>query len=460
MGCSGTNVTEEQIIKHNLHPNAINTNTNYTNLNSNAYLNPNSINKNDNSQNKSNLQEDELIKQFKMGLCKVSCSELYINSIGILCKIPFPDTNKLLPVIIIQNHVADKILQNNLMNLVENDKELKLFVQAKYNFSMNLSLCIDIKIQRKQYVDRKNNIAIFELLEKDGYKPYLNYFLNIYDFINNNEIIQNIEPYAFFLNYDSYDSISYTPIKLNSIIEEKDIIEYESEKDFREFSPIIDIKTFTLIGIHKISFFGKEKQGIYIKNIIKEFYKEDLMINEPGNQLVMNYGVFKDNKELKVFGDIFVKNNKDKCKYIVEVKYVAIGENEKKVKKKFSCPLYNDVKELSSIYKLPRVYPDQIMFKITLIGIKNITNISHIFDGCKNLIGPVNINELDTSKMTDMSFMFYGCFNLQKLSDISNFNTENVTNMEVFFGCCPNLLVCPDISKWNTKKCEKYCWLF
>ena len=52
MGCCGTNVTEGQIIKHNLHPNAINANTNYTNLNSNAYLNPNSINKNDNSQNK------------------------------------------------------------------------------------------------------------------------------------------------------------------------------------------------------------------------------------------------------------------------------------------------------------------------------------------------------------------------------------------------------------------------
>ena len=45
-----------------------------------------------------------------MGLFKISCSELYIDSIGILCKIQFPDTNKLIPVIIIQNHDADKVL--------------------------------------------------------------------------------------------------------------------------------------------------------------------------------------------------------------------------------------------------------------------------------------------------------------------------------------------------------------
>ena len=80
-------------------------------------------------------------------------------------------------------------------------------------------------------------------------------------------------------------------------------------------------------------------------------------------------------------------------------------------------------------------YNEKIL-KIKLIGVNNITNISHMFCGCKSLISLPDISKWNTSNVNDMSNMFYGCSSLSSLPDISNWNTNNVTSMSgMFFGC-------------------------
>jgi len=51
--------------------------------------------------------------------------------------------------------------------------------------------------------------------------------------------------------------------------------------------------------------------------------------------------------------------------------------------------------------------------------------------------------------VTDISHIFEGCSSLSSLPDISKWDTNNATNMSHMFYLCSSLLLLPDISKWN-----------
>ena len=79
----------------------------------------------------------------------------------------------------------------------------------------------------------------------------------------------------------------------------------------------------------------------------------------------------------------------------------------------------------------------------SLIDTSNVTNMSQLFSGFKNLI---MIQQLDTSKATNMSYMFNGC---SSLIEIPQLDTSNVTNMYMAFNECSSLTTIPLL---NTNK--------
>ena len=94
----------------------------------------------------------------------------------------------------------------------------------------------------------------------------------------------------------------------------------------------------------------------------------------------------EDKYEIKLFGENFIKNNKNNCKIIIENKeqdiigYLIVNKNEG-------------------------------ILKIKLKEIKTITNMSYMFYGCKSLISLPDIN-WNTKNITDISFMFSHCKSL------------------------------------------------
>ena len=48
----------------------------------------------------------KIIEQMERTLCKINIQQ--IQGSGFLCKIPFPDRNNLLPVLITNNHIINK----------------------------------------------------------------------------------------------------------------------------------------------------------------------------------------------------------------------------------------------------------------------------------------------------------------------------------------------------------------
>jgi len=57
-----------------------------------------------------------------------------------------------------------------------------------------------------------------------------------------------------------------------------------------------------------------------IINIYNKINKENELENttKSKNEILIKYLIEKDDKEINIFGEEFVENNKDKCKYIYE----------------------------------------------------------------------------------------------------------------------------------------------
>ena len=92
-------------------------------------------------------------------------------------------------------------------------------------------------------------------------------------------------------------------------------------------------------------------------------------------------------KEVKLFGEDFVKRNKKNCKLIIDGK-------EQELKEKYSFGIFSSKKDI---------------LEIKLKGITNITNMSEMFRGCKSLSSLPDISKWNTSNVTDMICMFDGC---------------------------------------------------
>ena len=96
----------------------------------------------------------KIIKQMEQNICKIKIGQE--QGTGFFCKIPFPNKNNKLPVLITNNHVIDdKSLYNKNTNIkidIEEEKESKI---------------IDLK-DRIKYTNKKFDITIIELIEKDN----------------------------------------------------------------------------------------------------------------------------------------------------------------------------------------------------------------------------------------------------------------------------------------------------
>ena len=154
---------------------------------------------------------------------------------------------------------------------------------------------------------------------------------------------------------------------------------------------------YNLNNIKNNNIIEELKQIIEGNSIINKFKKIfDIYSKMNINEIKIKYKV--NEKEIKLFDNTFVNNNKSNCK-------IEIEGYEYELKEKHNFSFFS---------KRPDI------LEIKLKGIINITN---------------------------MSCMFYGCSSLNSLPNISNWNTANVTNMSYMFSWCSSLKNIP--SKFN-----------
>ena len=156
------------------------------------------------------------------------------------------------------------------------------------------------------------------------------------------------------------------------------------------------------------------------------------------NEIKIKYKINKNCDKIRIFGDRFVKNNKNNyLMFINESKY-----------------------DLNSFINLKEIKLKDSIFELKLKEIKDSTNISYMFNECNSLFSLSGEKRWNTSNITNMSYLFYNCFSLLNLPDISKFITNNVNDMSFMFDNCCKLLNLPDISNWETKNVSKMNGMF
>ena len=154
----------------------------------------------------------------------------------------------------------------------------------------------------------RNDINIFNNIMKDfinklnivikNFEIYLNINKNIIDNINNKN-----------RNYE----LLFNIMNINNNNIHNDIKKIINEKN-------ISIQFNNTMNIYKLMTLKNKNNEI--NNIIKEENK-----TKTKNDILIKYLIKKDDEKINIFGANFVKNNKDKCKYIYENKEYELTKN-------------------------------------------------------------------------------------------------------------------------------------
>ena len=147
----------------------------------------------------------------------------------------------------------------------------------------------------------------------------------------------------------------------------------ESLKNMNNFETINNLNNFRAKKMNReIETFLNENISNKIKYLINKYSLEDDNFE---------YNIKANNSKVKLFGENFVKNNKDICFLMIN----------------------NDILELQEYIKTN----EKKRLKIKLIGQNKIRNLSYLFHKCESLLFFDSISNWDTSNITNMSNLFY-----------------------------------------------------
>ena len=228
--------------------------------------------------------------------------------------------------------------------------------------------------------------------------------------------------------------------------------------------------------IYEIFFVYQEKK-IHINSRIEDLNKNkkeemEIFVYDEDKKIlnkIIKYKIFGKEDKIKIFGDTFVENNKNNFRISLDdknelelVSFLDLKNNEKyiKINKIIEIKLIqiNEVTNLSMMFQGCRniiSVPD-----LSTINTDNITDISFMFSNCNSLTSLPDLSIWNTSKLTNMSSLFYGCSSLKSLFDISYWDTSQVTNMSFTFYKCSSLKYLPDLSKWDTSEVVDMSYMF
>ena len=205
----------------------------------------------------------KIVDQMRKNICQIQSDQS--QGTGFLCKIPFPDINNMLPVLITNNHIINEEF------LYEKGASISIYTEDnKSTKTINLN-------DRIKYTNKTFGITIIEIKEQDKINNYLELDNNILDDIlnKNNTNKEYIDETVYLLHYpEGVLSVSYGV--LSNIYEEKGYMFTHmcSTIGGSSGSPVLNLITNKVIGIHHSGIWKKNVcQGILLNEPIKDFIK-------------------------------------------------------------------------------------------------------------------------------------------------------------------------------------------
>ena len=397
----------------------------------------------DNNHNTSNILFEEFEKTQLINQSKIKCEECTKNRTNIINNNFYKcfTCNKNLCPECKEKHIdSHYIIDYDKINYFCNEHKNNQYEYYCKNCHKNL--CSICKPNHKKH--NIVNIHNFNCQDRDDDKKnenVFNVFKNEITGIKNmlDVIINNFEIYFKIIKEikDKYDNNNMN----YQIYQNMNNIANFNEDIIKEMKNIIFEKNIKdkLYNLYKIYTKIIKKDNIMDANIINDkLYFEP---NSNNNEIEIKYIYINNNEFIKLFGEEFIFNNKDKCVMKYKNNYYNLQNNYDK-----------------SFFK--KDDDNDNFFTIKLQLSPEVTDLSYMFDNCSRLSELPDIHKLRTEKVTNMSYMFNNCSSLSLCRGISNWNTSNVTNMSNMFSGCNSLPSLPNISKWNTTNVKNMNFMF
>ena len=204
---------------------------------------------------------EKIIEQMKKNICKIKIDQM--QGTGFFCKIPFPDHNNMLPVLITAYHVINEEFLN------KDDAKIVLEIKANPNVKeLNLK-------DRIKYANKKYDTTIIEIKAEDNISDFLELDDIIVDDIisgkNKNEVF--IEENIYIFEYVKGELNYSTGILSNTDENNKILLRHTCDTGIGSTgSPILNVKTNRVIGIHLSKVMNKSYGlGTFLNYPLKEF---------------------------------------------------------------------------------------------------------------------------------------------------------------------------------------------
>ena len=391
---------------------------------------------------------ERILEQMKNQICNIKLTDGTIGT-GFFCKIPFPTKDKMLPVLVTNNHlINEKLLENKDGLIMLYTKDSNKF----QNFILN---------NRKYYTNKEYDITLIEIKENsDEIYNYLELDENLLGSIfDNNPISQdNLNNYfigetIYIIQYpEGKLSVSYGIVEKITDNQKYNFNHLCSTKQGSSGSPILNIKNNKLLGIHKKSSInGNYNKGTFLNIPIKEFIRQNFKENIP--DFIFNNNIAQNEiKEVKKVKEI--KDIKEKIKEIKEMKEIKEEVKEiEEVKELKSMTLEEFNEKFRLAVKLNTVVLDlrekncgndifEIIYSMKFtnlyelfLGFNSISNIDflskfqfqklEILDLKNNVISDISV--LQNAKFPKLKKLY---LNNNHITDISAFEKVNFVNLE------------------------------
>jgi surface protein len=182
--------------------------------------------------------------------------------------------------------------------------------------------------------------------------------------------------------------------------------------------------------------------------------------------LKINYKVPKNRDEIQIFGDNFVKNNKDKLFLIINNRCSELISTKKILKDDYLEVILvqkSDIKITNLSYMFQEcIYLNNFeKFKFhDLIDFNDVEDISYMFNKC-NVIEELNLNLFGSfKKVKSMEGTFSECTLLKKINGMDKWNTKNVETMAGMFKKCLDLCSIEGIEIFDTRNVKDFSEMF
>ena len=350
--------------------------------------------------------------------------------------------------------------ENNLCDLCEKEHDKKHRIIYFKKMIPNYDIRTKLNELREMIDKFKDNIK--SIIDK------MNTIINnieIYYNINN-DIIKSYERKN--KNYQIYKNVEninkYNKVVIGNI---KQILDEESDKNKIEYIDNMFKKITKVFGRSKT--IRKKNDNKPISNPNPELRNVNTIIEskiykENKDDITIEYKIPKNINKIIIFGNEFIKNNRDTCKIYINNKLREFSQNLDLN----TCQIENEILKIKLrhhniinmssmfsgckyLYSLPDIHK---------LKTDNVTKMNNLFSNCESLTSISDISEWDMSNVTDISYMFNGCKSLLSLPHISKWKTTNLLEMRNIFSGCKSLKSLPDISKWNISKVTNLSYLF